>query len=136
MAITDPNKYQNVMTILNYFEHYVIPQQPLLQQCIIHGDTNDWNIIITENNGELEVNGFVDFNDCALSPVIFDLGIAMVYPMLSKPRPLEVVVPMLSGYLQAFSLSDAELNLLYYVVLGRLSQTCINGNSTMSIIRT
>ena len=126
-AIKDPAKFQMITRILDIFEEYVQPKIPTLQYGIIHNDINDLNIIVAENKGEVEINGFIDYGNCVLTPVVFDLGIAMAYAMLEKPNPTEAVVPLLAGYQSILTMSEIEVDLLYYIVLGRLAQSCING---------
>ena len=102
---------------------------PALPHSICHNDLNDRNIIVIENQlGEIEVIGLIDFNDCVYTPTVFDLGIAMAYASLERPDPLESVAPLLSGYLKENPLTEKEISLLYYIILGRLTQTCVNGN--------
>ena len=126
-AIKDPAKFQIITRILDIFEEHVQPKIPTLQYGIIHNDINDLNIIVAENKGEVEINGFIDYSDCVFTPVVFDLGIAMAYAMLETPNPIEAVVPLLAGYQSIFTLSQIEVDLLYYIVLGKLAQSCING---------
>lgn len=118
---------QIITRILNIFEEYVEPKIPTLQYSVIHNDINDLNIVVAENKGDVEINGFIDFSDCVLTPVVFDLGIAMAYAMLEKSDPIEAIVPLLAGYQTIFKMSEIEVDLLYYIVLGRLAQSCING---------
>lgn len=126
-AIKDPAKLQIITRVLNNFEDYVEPKIPTLPYGVIHNDINDLNIVVAENKGDVEINGFIDFSDCVVTPVVFDLGIAMAYAMLEKSDPIEAIVPLLAGYQSVFTMSEIEVDLLYYIVLGRLAQSCING---------
>ena len=47
--------------------------------------------------------------------------------MVENENPLQLSCPMLSGYLQAFPMSEEELDCLYYCVLARLCQSAVVG---------
>ena len=51
----------------------------------------------------------------------------MAYFMMERGNPLEFIKPFITGYLSVFPLSEAALDILYYVVLGRLAQSYISG---------
>lgn len=115
-------------TVFDNFEKHVIPTIPHLQKGIIHNDANDMNIIMQKNStDEYDVAGIIDFGDCMVSCYVFELAIMMAYSMVGKENPVETVVPMLAGYLNAFPLPDRDLDCLFYAVLGRLAQSCVNG---------
>lgn len=121
-------KHLKVQQILMQFELNVTPLLPKLRQSIIHGDGNDMNVLMHPcDNGEYEVNGMIDYSDCVKTPTIFNIGIAMAYNMLEIDDPVNYIVPFLAGYNTAFSLYKEERDILYYIVLGRLAQSCING---------
>ncbi|XP_019856668.1 PREDICTED: hydroxylysine kinase-like [Amphimedon queenslandica] len=130
-SISDLDKLQVIHKNFHDFEENVVPMMPTLPHSICHNDLNDMNIIVEENQlGDVEVVGLIDFNDCVYTPTVFDLGIAMAYASLERPDPLKSVAPLLSGYLKENPLTEKEINLLYYVILGRLTQTCVNGEYT------
>ena len=127
-SISDPAKLQCLKTLFDDFEQNVVPVIPTLPHSICHNDLNDRNIIVIENqSGEVEVNGLIDFSDCVYTPTVFDLGIAMAYASMEAADPLKRFAPLLSGYLHHSSLSEKEMNLLYYIILGRLIQSYVNG---------
>ena len=51
----------------------------------------------------------------------------MAYLMMRTTDPINYVKPLLHGYLSVNQLSDKSLDVLFYVILGRLAQACING---------
>ena len=93
---------------------------------IIHNDPNDMNIIVNKSDDVYSV-AMIDFGDCMVSAYVFELAMAMAYSMCSKEDPVRFILPLLAGYLNAFSLPDSDLNCLYWAVLGRLAQSCANG---------
>ena len=62
---------------------------------------------------------------------MFELGIAMAHFMMGRDNPLEFINPLITGYLSVFPLSDTALDILYYVVVGRLAQSYINGKPSV-----
>ena len=56
-----------------------------LPHSVTHNDINDRNMIVAKSNEEFEINGFRDFSDGVLSPIIFDLGNSLAHGMLEKP---------------------------------------------------
>jgi hydroxylysine kinase len=132
-AIKDPIKCQWVTQIINDFQTHVAPHIPTLPHSVLHNDFNDNNIIVhmnSENN--YDINGAIDFTDCVYSPTLFDVGISLAYMILDK-GDINVVTPFLAGYMSQSRLSDKEKDLLYYVILARLAQSCINGEYTYQL---
>ena len=114
--------------IFDDFEKNVTPNIPSFRRGVIHNDPNDMNILVKKNSEDCyDVTGIIDFGNCMRSCYIFELAIMIAYSMLCKKNPVEFIVPMLAGYLNAFPLPEKELDCLYYSVLGRLAQSCANG---------
>ena len=81
-----------------------------------------------DSSAEYSVCGVLDFGDCIVSCHVFELAIMMAYSMCSKPEdPVQNVIPLLAGYLDAFPLPETDLDCLFWGVLGRLAQSCTNG---------
>ena len=114
------------MVFRNFKEH-VFPKLTSLRQGIIHGDANGLNIIAAKQNGSYKISGIIDFGDCVHTCYIFELAIMLAYAMVENENPLQLSCPMLSGYLQAFPMSEEELDCLYYCVLARLCQSAVVG---------
>ena len=112
--------------VLKSFEEHVSPRVPLLKQGIIHGDANGLNIIVDNHSGSYQIAGIIDF-DCMHTCYVFELATMLAYGMLENAMPLQLSCPMLSGYLQAFPMTEEELDCLYYCVLARLVQTAVLG---------
>ena len=113
--------------VFQSFEEHVSPKIPLLKRGTIHGDTNGLNIIVDKYNGSYQIAGIIDFGDCVHTCYVFELAITIAYAMTENATPLQLSCPMLSGYLQAFPMTEEELDCLYYCVLARLVQTAVLG---------
>jgi 4-aminobutyrate aminotransferase-like enzyme/Ser/Thr protein kinase RdoA (MazF antagonist) len=93
---------------------------------IIHSDANDYNVIVTGTGFDARVSSVIDFGDAVLSPIICDLAIALAYTMLGKPDPVASASHVVRGYHRVRPLIEAELEVLYPLVLTRLAVSVIN----------
>ena len=102
-------------------------QAPETLKGLIHNDIHPGNTVLTQNSkGEFEINGIIDFWDCLHAPYLFELGIALAGYMVHREDPIVYVKPFLRGYLAVLCLAQSSLDVLYYVVLGRLAQIYMN----------
>lgn len=106
------------------FEENVIPVLSELRHQVIHGDANDWNIL-TNSEGDF-VSGLIDFGDMVYSPVINNLAVALTYAMLDKENPLEIASTIVKAYYEENPLTEQEVDLLYYLIAGRLCISLIH----------
>ncbi len=113
--------------MIQHFQENVSPKMSSLRQGIIHGDMNGLNIVVAKQNGTYRTSGIIDFGDSVHSCYVFELAIMLAYAMVQNANPLQLSCPMLSGYLQAFPMSEEELDCLYYCVLARLCQSAMIG---------
>lgn len=87
----------------------------------IHYDVNESNVLVRcLADGESEIVGLIDFQDAAHGCKIYDVAICIMYSMLLSDKPVDVGGYCLQGYLEKRTLSQPELNVLYYCVVGRL----------------
>ncbi len=114
--ITEPEKKRLVGYFILQFKTVVEPILPELRFASIHGDANDYNVLV--RNGR--VAGFIDFGDLIWSALINNLAIACTYAMLHTDNPLEVATIIVKGYHQAYPLLPQEMDVLYYLIAGRL----------------
>src|SRR5689334_17226360 len=87
-----------------------------LRTSVIHGDVNDYNVLVEGN----EVVGLIDFGDMVYSYTVGDLAIAIAYVVLGKDDPYAAAGPVIEGYEEEFSLSEAERDALWPLVRLRL----------------
>lgn len=117
-------------SLINYFfqqiEENVIPVMPELRRSMIHGDANEWNILV--NNGK--VTGIIDFNDLSYTQLIYELAIATAYACLYIEKPLEWASTIIESYHKILALEDKEITVLYYLIAARLCiSVCNTANS-------
>jgi 4-aminobutyrate aminotransferase-like enzyme/Ser/Thr protein kinase RdoA (MazF antagonist) len=103
------------------FEREVSPLLPQLRSSVIHGDMNDFNVLISNTDGQPRtVIGLIDFGDMVHSYTVADLAIAIAYVVLNKPDPLAAAAQVAGGYNHAFQLTAEEIKALWGLVLMRL----------------
>jgi Ser/Thr protein kinase RdoA (MazF antagonist) len=96
-----------------------------LRRSVIHGDANDYNIIIRDN----EVVGLIDFGDMVYSYTVGDLAIALAYIIVDWPDPFVAAKDVVSGYLMEYSLNEQEIGSLWLLTLMRLCMSvCLSAH--------
>jgi ethanolamine-phosphate phospho-lyase len=98
------------------WDQHVYPKMTSLRKSIVHNDANDLNVLVNEN----QVCGIIDFSDAAYTAIIFELAITLTYAMFGKDDPINAAIPVIEGYHEEFPLQKDELDLLYYLIAGRL----------------
>ncbi len=120
--IKEPERKKIIQYYLDRFTQFVLPIQHTLRHSIIHGDLNDYNILVKDG----EVAGLLDFGDATFTPTVNDLAIAMTYMMLGKKNPFEEVLPLLKGYHSIHPLTQQEAELLPDLITTRLCISLCN----------
>lgn len=120
--IPDARNRNTILYFLNQFEEIVRPLFPELRKQIIHGDANEWNLLVKNE----EIAGLIDFGDLAHTFLINELAIAIAYACLGKEDPLKWAVIILRSYHQIIPLEEQEIHILYYLVAARLCTSVCN----------
>ena len=125
--ITQPERRAIVEHFLSQFETRVLPVLPTLRMSVIHGDPNDYNILVGEADaGHKQVVSLIDFVDVVHTNTVCDLAVAAAYAMLNKADPLAAAANVVAGYHEAFPLTQAELEVLYSLICTRLCVSVVN----------
>lgn len=103
-----------VTSITDQFLGQTISQ---LRTSIIHGDANDYNVLVDEQG---LISGIVDFGDMVHSFTIGDLAVATAYVLLRADDPVTAMLLLVQGYQREFPLTDCELEALWPLILVRL----------------
>ncbi|HEU4790568.1 MAG TPA: aminotransferase class III-fold pyridoxal phosphate-dependent enzyme [Flavobacterium sp.] len=110
------------------FDTEVLPLIHTLRHAYVHNDANDYNILVDETN----VTGLIDFGDMVYTALINNLAVACTYAMLANEDPLTAASLVVKGYHESYPLTIQELDLLYYLIAGRLcisvTQSAYNGS--------
>lgn len=155
--ITEPARVALVSSVVARFEATVAPamKSGQLVRCIIQGDFNDANIIVSQGEEkEYEVTGVIDFGDTVHTLRVNELAIAMAYMMVNvataiikemggkdmteeqepaaRARLLDVGRTFFSGFATATTLSGYERAVLPTLVACRLAMSCTYGALSIS----
>ncbi|WP_409417836.1 aminotransferase class III-fold pyridoxal phosphate-dependent enzyme [Flavobacterium sp. PS2] len=114
--ITNHERRRIAGYFLLQFDTEVLPQIHTLRHAYIHNDANDCNVMA---QGE-ETTGLIDFGDMVYSALINNLAIACTYAILESDDPLTAASFIVKGYHETYPLTTQELDLLYYLIAGRL----------------
>ncbi|HXD30943.1 MAG TPA: aminotransferase class III-fold pyridoxal phosphate-dependent enzyme [Pyrinomonadaceae bacterium] len=93
-----------------------LPILPKLRRSVIHGDANDFNILVNDDR----VVGLIDFGDIVHSYTVAELAVAVAYAVLDKPDPIAVASSIAAGYNQENPISEDEIEAVWPLVLMRL----------------
>ncbi len=129
--IAEPSLARLVDRLVANLDRQTIGRLADLPRSVIHGDLNDYNILIGGGPGDVEtrgqsVTGVVDFGDMVYGYRIGDLAIAIAYAILGASDPLAVAAAMVRGYRERLAPSETEVAALYGLVMLRLcTSVCI-----------
>jgi len=105
------------------FDRHAQPLVAALRSGIIHGDGNDWNILVADDAGPLaptQVRGIIDFGDLVYSWLVAEPAVAAAYAMLDKTDPLTAAVHVVRGYHAVHPLTEEEIEALFPMICLRL----------------
>ncbi len=114
--IKDDEKRRVAGYFLLQFNTEVQPVLSDLRHACIHGDANDYNILVKGS----KVAGLIDFGDAVYSALINNLAIACTYAMLHQDDPIANAALIVKGYHEVNPLEEREIDLLYYLIAARL----------------
>ncbi len=128
--VTDLELGRTVDRLMTTFDRRVAPLLDALPRAAIHGDSNDYNVLVGGGTDvesfDQRLTGVVDFGDMTHSYRIGDLAIAIAYTMLGASDPLAVAAPLVRGYCEVVTPTDDELTALFGLVALRLcTSVCI-----------
>ncbi len=108
------------------FESETAPLLSTLRHSVIHGDINDYNILVTHLDDTIKVSGFIDFGDLVESSTICELAIALTYAIMNHPTPLIAASLIIEEYNKVFPLEEKEIDVLFDLIRIRLCTSVIN----------
>ncbi|XP_072179705.1 hydroxylysine kinase-like [Diadema setosum] len=143
--VQDDTHKELVKEVIHAFKEKVLGQEHKFTRGLIHGDFNDYNILVKEEKSlsshqcsdakDKDVVGILDFDDMVYSSIVYDVATAIMYIMQCsnlEHKPLKSGGLLLAGYLSKQCLSEEEFGVIYYCVAGRLVQSLVLGLYTFS----
>jgi Ser/Thr protein kinase RdoA (MazF antagonist) len=117
--VTPPSLREQVVTCVDDRENAPGQRLDKLPRSVIHGDANDYNIIVEDDR----VVGLIDFGDMIHSYTVGELAIAIAYVVLDQADPLTCAKEVVAGYVSESSLNEDELDAIWWLMLMRLSMS-------------
>jgi 4-aminobutyrate aminotransferase-like enzyme/Ser/Thr protein kinase RdoA (MazF antagonist)/murein DD-endopeptidase MepM/ murein hydrolase activator NlpD len=90
-----------------------------LRKAVIHGDANDYNVIVGPD-GQI---GLIDFGDMVFASQVNELAIALAYALMGAPDVVATASAMIAGYVAEFPLHEVEASMLFDLVGARLAMS-------------
>ncbi|MEP7009897.1 MAG: aminotransferase class III-fold pyridoxal phosphate-dependent enzyme [Acidobacteriota bacterium] len=126
-AIKFPAHRAVVERALARFDAEAVPVLATLPKVAIHGDANDWNVLVQGGSGRApEAVSLIDFGDMVRSPRICDLAIGAAYALFGVDDPLAALEHVVAGYAQVAPLTEIEVEILAPLVAMRLAVSVTN----------
>ena len=124
--IADANRRALVERVLG---RYLALQPALLAEplAVIHNDLNDFNLLVGRPaDGTPVVTGIVDFGDMTEGALVAEVAITGAYLVLEHPIPEQVLTEFIAAYHRVTPLSGAQVDLIWPLLLMRLSVSVTN----------
>jgi 4-aminobutyrate aminotransferase-like enzyme/Ser/Thr protein kinase RdoA (MazF antagonist)/murein DD-endopeptidase MepM/ murein hydrolase activator NlpD len=122
--VEDPGLGAAIDVLVQRFDEHTADLLPALRRSVIHGDLNDYNVLVGGGPDPFDrcqdVTGLVDFGDMVHGATIGDLAIAIAYAMLDAPDPLSVMWQMVHGYHGVHAITGDEMRALFGLAVLRL----------------
>ena len=115
-----------MLQFLQQYDATVARRVPTLRKSVIHGDGNDYNVIVgTAKEHGPPVIGMIDFGDLVYSSTVNELAIALAYIMLDKADPVAAAAVVVGAYHARFALEADELEILFPLACMRLCVSAV-----------
>lgn len=118
--ITDRKRNVMVANVLTLYERTAAAALHSLPHQLIHGDLNDYNVVVQMGKDGHRISGLLDFGDLTHSVRIGELAITCAYAMLDKDDPVAAACDVAAGYHSVNPISDDEISVLYPLICSRL----------------
>jgi 4-aminobutyrate aminotransferase-like enzyme/Ser/Thr protein kinase RdoA (MazF antagonist) len=122
--VADPELGAAIDVLVQRFDDHAAELLPALPRSVIHGDLNDYNVLVGGGSDLFDrcqhVTGLIDFGDMVHGVTIGDLAIAIAYGMLDAADPLSVMWQMVAGYHGVRALAETEMHAVFGLAVLRL----------------
>jgi 4-aminobutyrate aminotransferase-like enzyme/Ser/Thr protein kinase RdoA (MazF antagonist) len=122
--IADAELAAAIDTLVRRFDQHTAPLLADLPRGAIHGDLNDYNVLVGGGDDLFDrrqhVTGIVDFGDMVHGIAIGELAIAAAYAVLDAADPLSVLWHLVHGFHARRAIREAELAAVFGLATLRL----------------
>ena len=133
--IADPADRELAARALGRFDSLVVPALGRLPRQVVHGDANDYNVLVDSAalappaaGAEPDVAGIgvFDFGDMVETARVCNLCVALAYVCMKKERPLEVAAEVTAAYHATNPLTGEEVEMIWPMIAARNVQSVAN----------
>ncbi|XP_067871406.1 hydroxylysine kinase-like isoform X2 [Heterodontus francisci] len=130
-----------VEQVIQQFKEKILPNMDKFRGSIIHGDCNEYNILlepvdpwiegVVEKPGltlpqpEFQISGILDFGDMSYGCFVYELVISITYLMIMGRDPIGVGGHVIAGFESVIPLMEDERDAMFLLVLCRFSQSLL-----------
>lgn len=126
--IADPQNRALVEGLFDRYQTRIAPRLAGLRSSVLHQDANDNNLITDPANPD-RIVGLIDFGDIGHGRTVNELAITMAYALLDQSDLYSAMRALISGYVAAFPLQEAEAEVLYDLMRMRLAASvCVSSH--------
>ncbi len=104
---------------LDRFDNHVAQRLKRCRAQVIHGDANDYNVLVDSETGE-RIAGIIDYGDAIHSPLINELAVAAAYAIMDRDAPIDDAGIMAAAFHRENPLLAEEIDLLFDLMALRL----------------
>ncbi|XP_078286069.1 hydroxylysine kinase-like [Rhinoraja longicauda] len=133
--------------VIEQFKQKIRPNMDQFRKGLIHGDCNEYNILLepmdspTEHPAErteescsrpaLQISGILDFGDMSFGCFVIELAITVMYLTIVSQDPIGVGGHVIAGFESVIPLTEEEQDSIYLLVLCRFSQSMVMARHNM-----
>jgi 4-aminobutyrate aminotransferase-like enzyme/Ser/Thr protein kinase RdoA (MazF antagonist) len=125
-GLTDPGLRRAVRDFIPSFCAEIVPTLGRLRSQVIHHDANLANLLVDPAD-PARMTGLVDFGDMIHGPIPQDVAVAAVELQWGQTDILNGVAAVVSGYDSTFALEEAEIDILYDLMVARAALALLIG---------
>ncbi len=126
-AIPDRARRERVGRVIERYRSDVAPRLPKLRKSVIHGDANDYNVLVCRQEDACDRSiGLIDFGDMHEGLIAAEPAVAATYALLGTANPLAAAASVVAGFHRALPLRDEELAVLFPLITMRLAVSVVN----------
>lgn len=126
-GIEEAESRAQVAEALALFKEQVAPLLPSLPRSVIHGDANDYNVLVKPSSAEpREVASVIDFGDMHHGLSVAEVAVGATYAIFGRKDKLAAAALVVKGYHHERPLQEIEIRALFPLILARLAVSVTN----------
>jgi 4-aminobutyrate aminotransferase-like enzyme/Ser/Thr protein kinase RdoA (MazF antagonist) len=125
-----------VERFLGLYDATVPPALPQLRHSVIHGDANDYNVLVATPRARApRAVSVIDFGDMHYGATVCEPAVAAAYALLDAADPLAAAARVVAGYHEVLPLTEDEVTVLFPLICARLCVSVVNSAWRRTMVR-